>query len=479
MNITAKEYQTLLRSNFVTFIERSFYELNPQTRLLLAPYIHLIAMHLEACRLGRIKRLIINLLPCYLKSHCASVAFPVWLLGQDPSARIICAFYGQDLADNLALESRKILQSAFYQQTFATRLDPRKMAVDDFDRRRRPHGNLCGWRPDRSRGRLPRGGDFLIIDDPMKPDEALSDTRRQTVNDWFDGTLLSRLNDKVNGCIIIIMQRLHQDDLVGHALEHGDWTVLNLPAIAEEDETFDIMDIFGQRIWKREMGTPLHEARETVEMLKATKARIGEYNFSSQYQQNPIPLGGAMIKSGGLMNYETFPPMGECQYVVQSWDTANKSGELNAWSVCTTWGIWNERYYLMDVYRKRLDYPDLLKSVVELSDRFKPRKIVIEDKASSTQLIQDLKYRGITTIHEYQPPSGTDKIMRLHAQTDVFEQGLVYLPKQAPWLDEYRTELLGFPGSKFYDQVDSTAHAIDFIKTNYRRNLAVWAKLGE
>ena len=322
-----------------------------------------------------------------------------------------------------------------------------------------------------------RGADFLILDDPMKPDEALSDPRRQAVNDWYDNTLLSRLNDKVNGCIIIIMQRLHQDDLVGHALEHGDWTVLNLPAIAEVDETFEIVDIFGKKIWKREVGNPLHAERESLEMLKATRARIGDYNFSSQYQQNPIPLGGAMVKSNWLMTYETLPPMSECNYVVQSWDTANKSGELNAWSVCTTWGIWNDRYYLIDVYRKRLDYPSLLNAAAELNDRFKPRTIVIEDKASGIQLIQDLKYRGLRNIHPYAPPSGTDKIMRLHAQTDVFEQGLVYLPKQAPWLDDYRAELLGFPGSKFADQVDSTAQAIDFIKTFYRRDLAVWAKL--
>lgn len=473
MELTLKEYQTLLRSDFVSFIERSFYELNPQTQLLMAPYIHLIAMHLEACRLGKIKRLIINLPPRYLKSHCASVAFPVWLMGKDPSARIICASYGQDLAENLANQSRKIMQSAFFQQIFATRLDPRKIASNDF------MTTEGGGRMATSVGGVltGRGADFLILDDPMKPDEALSDPRRQAVNDWYNNTLLSRLNDKVNGCIIIIMQRLHQDDLVGHALEHGDWTVLNLPAIAEVDETFEIVDIFGQKFWKREAGTPLHEARESLKMLKDTKARIGEYNFSSQYQQNPIPIGGAMVKSNWLMSYSTLPPISECQYVIQSWDTANKSGELNAWSVCTTWGIWNERYYLMDVYRNRLDYPSLLNAAVELNERFKPRTIVIEDKASGIQLIQDLHYRGVRNIHPYQPPSGTDKVMRLHAQTDVFEQGLVYLPKQAPWLDDYRTELLGFPGSKFADQVDSTAQAIDFIKTHYRRDLAVWAKL--
>ena len=473
MELTLKEYQTLLRSDFVSFIERSFYELNPQTQLFMAPYIHLIAMHLEACRLGKIKRLIINLPPRYLKSHCASVAFPAWLMGKDPSARIICASYGQDLAENLANQSRKIMQSAFFQQIFATRLDPRKIASNDF------MTTEGGGRMATSVGGVltGRGADFLILDDPMKPDEALSDPRRQAVNDWYDNTLLSRLNDKVNGCIIIIMQRLHQDDLVGHALEHGDWTVLNLPAIAEVDETFEIVDIFGQKFWKREAGSPLHEERESLKMLKETKARIGDYNFSSQYQQNPMPKEGAMIKAHWLMTYDTLPPASECRAVFQSWDTANKTGELNDWSVCTTWGIWGDRYYLMDVLRKRLDYPSLITTVIAQAERFKPRNIVIEDKASGTQLIQDLNHKGIRMIYPYQPTAGMDKTLRMHAQTDVFEQGRIYLPKQAPWLDDYLTELLSFPSSKTYDQVDSTAQAIHYIKEHYWRNLDIWARL--
>lgn len=473
--LTQKEYRTILRNDFVTFTERAFYELNPQTQLLLAPYIHLIGMHLEDCRNGKTKRLIINLPPRYLKSHCASVCMPAWLLAHDPSARIICASYGQDLADNLALESRKLMQSAFYQESFATRLDSKKMVVNDF------MTTKGGGRMATSVGGVltGRGADFIILDDPMKPDDALSNTRRQSVNDWYDNTLLSRLNDKKNGCIIVIMQRLHQDDLVGHALEHGEWTVLNLPALAEQEETFVIKDLFGTQLWHRDVGDPLHEQRESADMLKATKARIGEYNFSSQYQQNPTPMGGAMIKTNWIMRYDVAPSVVECNYVIQSWDTANKPGELNDWSVCTTWGLHEDRYYLLDVYRKRLDYPNLLRAVEEQSKRYSPRKIVIEDKGSGTQLIQDLHYRGVLMIKPYQPPNGTDKIMRLDRQTDVFEQGLVYLPKQAPWLDDFETELLSFPGSKFDDQVDSTSQAIDFIKTNYQNRMALWARLAD
>lgn len=473
LELTEQEYHTILRNDFVTFTERAFYELKPQTELLLAPYIHLIGMHLEACRQGKIKRLIINLPPRYLKSHCASVCMPAWLLAHDPSARIICASYGQDLADNLALESRKLMQSPFYQSIFATRLDHKKLAVNDF------MTTKGGGRMATSVGGVltGRGADFIILDDPMKPDDALSHTRRQSVNDWYDNTLLSRLNDKKNGCIILIMQRLHQDDLVGHALEHGDWTVLNLPAIAEQDETFELVDLFGTRAWQRQIGEPLHEQRETLEMLKATKVRIGDYNFCSQYQQNPIPIGGSMIKANWLMRYDQALSPFSCNYVIQSWDTANKTGELNDWSVCTTWGLYEERYHLLDVFRKRLDYPNLIRAVTDQAERYKPRKVVIEDKASGTQLIQDLKHRGIFSISPYVPPTGMDKIMRLHAQTDLFEQGLVYLPQQAPWLDDYETELLGFPGTKFDDQVDSTAQALDFIKTNYRKNMELWAKL--
>src|SRR5207248_6012981 len=213
--LTPDEYKTFLRHDFSTFIERSFIELNPTTPFLPNWHIELIASELEACRRGQTTRLIINVPPRSLKSHCASIAFPAWLLGHNPSAQIICCSYAQDLANKLALDCRSLLHSDWYQQLFPTRLSTERQAVPEF------HTTAKGVRLATSIGGVltGRGADFIIIDDPLKPDEALSEAQRTAANDWFDHTLYSRLNDKRTGVIIVIMQRLHEDDLTGHLLE--------------------------------------------------------------------------------------------------------------------------------------------------------------------------------------------------------------------------------------------------------------------
>jgi len=158
-------------------------------------------------------------------------------------------------------------------------------------------------------------------------------------------------------------------------------------------------------------------------------------------------------------------------------DTANKATELSDFSVCTTWGVHEKRYYLLDVYRQRLNYPDLKRKVHELAKRDRPHKILIEDKASGTQLIQELRAQGLYAVTAYQPPSGTDKIMRLHAQTAAFENGQVLLPTRASWLADYVTELTSFPGSRHDDQVDSTTQALDHLRTHERNPLRVSPEL--
>lgn len=295
MLMNQAEYAYVLRRDFVSFIERSFYELNPQTRFIPGLHIEMMAAKLEACRQGKIKRLIINLPPRGLKSHCTSIAFVAWWLGHNPAGHVICASYGQDLADKLARDCRTVMQSAWYQRLFATRLAGRQ-AVHDFSTTEQGSrfatsvgGVLTG-----------RGADLILLDDPLKPDDALSETCRVAVNEWYDNTLLSRLNDKANGRIIIIMQRLHQDDLVGHVLEQEPWEVLSFPAIADEDETHVIESPFGRRLFNRKKGEVLHPEREPLSVYEAMRQKVGEYNFLSQYQQNPAPPGGALVKPHGL-----------------------------------------------------------------------------------------------------------------------------------------------------------------------------------
>jgi predicted phage terminase large subunit-like protein len=450
--------ERLLRNDLTSFIERAFFELNPQTPYRFNGHIAVIADRLEKVRRGEIRRLIIMLPPRSLKSHCVSIAFGAWLLGHDPGTHLICASYGQELADKLARDCRTVMQSHWYKRLFTTRLADRQ-AVHDFTT------TAKGGRMSTSVGGVltGRGADLILIDDPIKPDEALSESRRTAVNDWYDGTLLSRLNSKETGAIVIVMQRLHQDDLVGHVLEQGGWEVLSFPAIAEQDEVHHFETLRGARSFQRKAGAALHPARENLATLAMMRSNIGEYNFQSQYQQTPTPVAGNLVKAAWLRFYDPdeLPTFG--RYVL-SWDTANKATELADFSVCTTWGACDGHFYLLDVIRERLNFPDLDRRVRAEAKKYPRSTILIEDKASGTQLIQSLEADYVYGVSAYKPPPNTDKIMRLHAQTTIFEGGRVFLPKQAAWLGDYITELLSFPGSRHDDQVDSTTQALDHLR---------------
>jgi predicted phage terminase large subunit-like protein len=470
MMLSPAEYEFVLRRDFMGFIERAFYELNPQTRFSSGLHIEAIAARLEACRQGKIKRLIINLPPRNLKSHCASIAFPAWFLGHDPSKHVICASYGQDLADKLARDCRTVMNSSWYKRLFRTRLSDRQ-AVHDF------MTTAQGSRLATSVGGVltGRGADLILIDDPLKPDEALSETKRNAVNEWYDNTLMSRLNDKAEGCIIIIMQRLHQDDLVGHVLEQGHWEVLSLPAIAEADEAHVIETPFGRRLFTRKQGEALHPEREPLAVYENMRQTIGEYNFLSQYQQTPTPVGGAMVKTHWLKFYYPGEQPAQFARILQSWDTANKATELSDFSVCTTWGTLYKKYYLLHVFRRRMNYPELKRAVVAQAVDYRAGTVLIEDKASGTQLIQELQNEGLLGVTAYKPPPGSDKIMRLHAQTAMFENGFVLLPIEAAWLNEYIKELTSFPGTKYDDQVDSTTQLLHYLAESH--DIEIWMRL--
>ena len=315
------EYETMQRQDFGTFAGRCFVDLNPQTDLAINWHLEVIAAKLTAVRNGEIKRLIINLPPRHLKSLLASIAFPAWCLGHDPSAQILCVSYAQDLADKLGRDCRSIMMSKWYRRIFPTRLAPQRQAVQEFITTRQ------GYRLATSNGGVltGRGADIIIIDDPSKPEEALSDARRQATNEWYDNTLYSRLNDKRDGAIIIVMQRLHEDELVGHVLGQEPWEVLSFPAIAEEDEVHQIETIWGARCFTRRPGEALHPEREPLETLDRIRRTLGEYHFGSQYQQSPTPLGGGLVKQEWFKYYNENDLPERFDRIVQSWDTANKA----------------------------------------------------------------------------------------------------------------------------------------------------------
>jgi predicted phage terminase large subunit-like protein len=369
--------------------------------------------------------------------------------------------YSQELAVKHANDCRTVMNSPWYRRAFPhTRIDPGKNTETEFMTTQR------GFRLSTSVGGTltGRGGDLIIIDDPIKPADAMSDTTRQRLIDWYGTTLLSRLDDKENGAIVLVMQRLHVGDLAGHLLEGGGWLHLNLPAIAEIEQS---VEIGPGRFHTRKVGDLLHPARESRQTLDAMKIAMGSATFSAQYQQSPIPPGGNMIAWNW---FRWFEPNGEVEVddVVISWDTAMKATELADYSVGTVWGRKGDLYYLVDLIRVRLDYPALRRKIIEVYDQWHRPTILIEDAGSGTSLLQDLYEQNIPAVGI--KPEG-DKVMRMSAQTAKIEAGAVHLPRNAPWLDDLRSEVLAFPNGIHDDQVDSISQALGWMSQPRRRAL--------
>ena len=220
--------------------------------------------------------------------------------------------------------------------------------------------------------------------------------------------------------------------------------------------------IWEPRCFTRRPGDALHPAREPLAVLQNIRRTIGEYNFAGQYQQSPAPLGGGLVKAAWFKRYVEKQQPERFDRIVQSWDTANKATELSDFSVCTTWGVKGKTVYLVGRLRQRLEYPALKRAVREQQNLYHATEILIEDKASGTQLIQELIADGCHGVTRYQPDC--DKIMRMHAQTAMIENGFVHIPESAPWLAEYLHEMTVFPNGKHDDQVDSTAQFLDWFK---------------
>jgi predicted phage terminase large subunit-like protein len=450
-NLAARKFEALLRADFNPFLEKAFNTLSPGQIFIPAWHLGAIAYKLERIGCGKTKRLIINMPPRSLKSVTASVAFPAYVLGHDPTRRIICVSYSADLAKKHANDFRAVVEAPWYRGLFpGTRIGQKdseteiELTARGFRFATSVGGTLTG-----------RGGDMIIIDDPLKPDDAYSDTKRNAANEWFKNTLLSRLDDKRTGAIIIVMQRLHIDDLVGFVTGQSDeWEVLNLSAIAEVDEVIPISDT---KVHRRRVGEALSPVREPLSVLEELRAVLGSDTFSAQYQQMPVPPGGAMIKRHWIKRYVELPPR-ERSLILQSWDTASKGGPGNDFSVCTTWFISRDRrWYLIDVWRKRVDYPELKAAVRTLASYHAAKRVLVEDAGAGISLVQELlgEVDGILAVKP-----DRDKITRMSVVSAKFESGLVFLPERAAWLVDFEAELFAFPGSRHDDQCDSVSQAL-------------------
>jgi len=456
----------LLRTDLRYFIRKGFATVCPGERYVHNWHIDAIAHRLMLVYAGENRRLLINQPPRSLKSICVSVAYVAWLLGRDPSRRVIVVSYSQDFAAELHRQFRMVVNSDWYQILFPATRWSKETGLDLVT-------TMGGGRYATSIGGTltGRGADVIIVDDPLNASEALSEPARKRVIDWYAGSLVSRLNDKETDAIVAVMQRLHEEDLAGHLLRMGGWDHLALPAIACEEHEIALGH---GKVQIRRPGDLLHPERENAETLERIRAEIGSLQFSAQYQQQPVPVEGNLIRRAWFRMYDRLPEHRPQVRTVQSWDIATMVGAQNDYSVCTTWIVDKNDFYLVDVFRARVSYPDLRRKVIELAVRHQANRVLIEDAGPGMNLLQDLYMEmppGVTRPIGLKPEGS--KQDRVAAQSAKIEAGQVHLPRDAPWLHDFLNELLGFPNARHDDQVDSVSQFLCWIQQDLYQSRVV------
>ena len=289
-----------------------------------------------------------------------------------------------------------------------------------------------------------RGCDIGIIDDPVKDEEeASSQTIRDKVWEWY--TKVFRTRAQPDAAIIIVMTRWSPDDLVGRLLKLSDesqeadqWEILHFKALQDD-----------KALWPE---------RYDLEVLNQIRSSIGNRGFESLYQGNPTVAEGQIIKREWWKFYRERP---DFTRIIQSWDTALKDKTQNDYSVCTVWGEADNGYYLLDVWRGKVEFPELKRIAITLYDKEKPAAVLVEDKASGQSLIQELRRK--TKIPVLPVKVDSNKVARANAVTPMIEAGRVYLPANAPWLHDYIEDLSAFPNAAHDDQVDSTTQGLAWL----------------
>ncbi len=443
----------LLRSSFTGFIEKAFASCNPGAPFLPNWHINLIAEYLDAVEKGEITRLIINMPPRSLKSLCVSIAWPAWLLGHDPTRRILAASYSSSLSLKHSIDCRHLMQAGWYRQLFA---DARILQGEN--QQRKFVTSLRGYRYATSVGGslTGEGGDFLIIDDPLNPQQAARRIYRERVNQWFDATMSSRLDDKKRGVMVLVMQRLHAQDLSGHLLSRGGWEHLCLPGVIQAGRVFALGDIM------KEFGRDgvLHPDRENNALIERACADLGSHAFAAQYLQDPMAEQGLIIRHEWLRRYNV-PPHAVVRYV-QSWDTGIKAGLKNDASACLTFAQTETAHYLLHAKVFRLEYPDMKRAFHNIAEQWRPHAILIEDKGSGQQLLQDMRREASYPLIPIVPKQ--DKVSRLVSVSPMVEAGRLLLPENASWLAAFEQELLAFPAGSHDDQVDALSQYLNWIR---------------
>lgn len=453
------------RDDLHVFLQQAFNIIYPGKQFLDNWHIHAIVHNLDLAIQGRRQRLIINLPPRNLKSFIVSVALPAYILGNDPSAKITCISYADELSRALARDFKRVVESPWYRGVFpevrSSKSTENEFATDKGGYRFATSlgGTLTG-----------RGGDFIIIDDPMKPEDAQSDKLRNSANEWYRSTLLSRPDDKQRSVLILVMQRLHVNDLTGYAEEGGGFHKLSFPAFAVSDEKIPVTDT---EYHFRAEGEVLHPEHESEKALAGLRDQMGSFLFSAQYQQSPECPEGALFKRKYINIIDSIEGIARDGLPWISIDSAQSTKETADYSAISVGYSTEDGHYIHFAERGRWEYEDLLAKTLGYAKKYKDPTFVVENAANGIALIQYLRRARINCISY---PANEDKMVRACRALPIFAEGRVFLvsrPGRNAWIEPYLNELMSFPHGRFDDQVDSLVQGVRWAEGRVAPNVRV------
>jgi predicted phage terminase large subunit-like protein len=451
-----------LAGDFAAFVKKAWRILHPTRPLVWSWHYDLLCEYLTAVKLRTVRRLIINVPPRTAKSTIATICFPCWVWASDPSQNFLSASYSLDLSSEHSVMRRNLLQSGWYRRMWGDKFslsgDRNQVAQFMNDRRGQMIATSIGGT---TQG---RGCDIAILDDPVSPDQALSDAERRTANNWIDNTLRSRLNDPSTGAIVLVMQRLHELDPTGYLLEQepGVWAHLPIPLEAEETEVwkFPISCIMIQR----DVGgilMPTRFTESTVEELKRHRLR-----WAGQYQQRPTPLGGNMIKRREVRYYggmdaatgqpdERLPATFDIKII--SVDCAFKDAATSDYVAIGVIGVKGRKRFVLNVVNAHLDAAATEAEIRRQRDVHRPvGAVLVEDKANGPAVVQRLRM-NVHGVMEINPEGG--KTARMFAAAPEWQAGDWYVDRNAAWTEPFIEQITTFPNGRHDDQADMMTQA--------------------
>jgi predicted phage terminase large subunit-like protein len=447
--------QDLIRRDFGSFVRKAFRYTHDGKKLGNELYVDYLCYELERVAEGETRRLVINLPPRHLKTFIAAVFLPAWVLAKNPSARIMVITYGDQLAENITYQIRRVLQSPWYKEIFKTRVAEDRSKVDDFATKQgggvfatSVGGALAG-----------RGADLIIFDDPLDLKDAGNIKQVELVNQRFDSLILSRLNNPRTGRIVIIAHRLNDNDLSAHVGDQGGWRHVVLPLVATRKKTYDL----GYDTWVRKRGELLRPGSYTDKQLAQLAKTTINPDFELFYQQGRGRGARLTIKAEhfALVNAQLI--VGSS--VILSVDPNQRGGAHSSYAVIQAWSPHNGSHVLLEQWREQCNF-DRLKSVYWWFVRhFRPSVALIENTANGPALISDARRRSTPTVVEI-TPDGRSKAARLLTHVPLIRRSRILLPETAMWRADYIKEFVEFPASNFDDQVDATTQYLDWITAN-------------